>query len=49
MRIISGYLYYLEMTPFHRAGRGIFGDNPINPIRAYSIRESLLGKKVQMI
>jgi hypothetical protein len=44
--MISSYLYYLEMAPFRGVSQGIFGDNPVNPIHAYSIRGSLLGKRV---
>jgi hypothetical protein len=39
----------LETTPFRKAGRGIFGDNPIDLICAYSIGRSLFRKKVQTI
>jgi hypothetical protein len=49
VRVTSGCLCRLETTPFRGVGRGIFGDNPVDPIRVHSIGGSSSGKRVRMI
>jgi hypothetical protein len=47
--MIPDCLYCLETISLYRVSRGIFLDNPANPIRTHSITGSGSGKKVRTI
>jgi hypothetical protein len=45
VRAISDCLCRLETTPFRGVGQGIFGDNPVDPIRVPFHWRKLVGKE----